>query len=307
MKVLIGIDGSEGAFAALRKASRLLSAEKDQIAVYYAPPTVSVKAKGGAKGDAAARARDALSRAVFDQARSLLAPPLAAKVHEIVGTQHPRHGLIVAADEWRADLIVVGARGIGTMQKLLLGSVSDSIAQTSTVPVLVVRTHAGQSETGGLKALMAVDGSEASRHAGAFLNQFTWPPESSGTLIYVMESMFAGEIPDWLAEKARDEDAEAMAQAWIAEHDADRAARRQELLDYARELPAPFQGTEPIVAEGGPAEQIVHAVEQQHFNLVVLGARGLGMWQRMMMGSTSHKVLLHAPASVLIVRQHEKP
>jgi nucleotide-binding universal stress UspA family protein len=234
-----------------------------------------------------------------------LPEPLQATVHEIVGTQHPRHGLIVAAEEWRADLIVVGARGVSRMEKLMLGSVSDSVVQTSHVPVLVVRP--GSVSPAGEHALLCVDGSAASREAGSFLKNFTWQPGSVGRLLYVMESMFAGEIPEWLAEKARDEEVERMAHAWIAEHDAERAERRQELVTYSHELPAPFHGQEPIVAEGPPAEQIVKAIEESKTNLVVLGARGLGVWKRLLMGSTSHKVLLHAPCSVLVVRQHEKP
>jgi len=305
MKVLIGVDGSENGFAAVRQAGRLLAAGKDQVAFYYSPPEIRVKAKGSAQTNAAGRARDVLVRGVFDQSCTYLPEPLQANVHEIVGTQHPRHGLIVAAEEWRADMIVVGARGVSRMEKLMLGSVSDSVVQTSHVPVLVVRQNSAAQSAD--HALLCVDGSAASREAGSFLKNLSWQSDSVGQLLYVMESMFAGEIPEWLAEKARDEEVEKMAHAWIAEHDAERAERRKELVTYSQELPAPFHGQEPIVAEGPPAEQIVKAAEESKSNLVVLGARGLGVWKRLLMGSTSHKVLLHAPCSVLVVRQHEQP
>lgn len=305
MKVLIGVDGSEHGFAAVRQAGRLLAAGKDEIALYYSPPEIRVKAKGSAQANASTRAREVLVREVFDKSITHLPESLRANVREIVGTQHPRHGLMVAADEWRADLIVVGARGVGTMQKLLLGSVSDSVVQTARVPVLVVRSDA--VPTAGERMLLGVDGSQASREAGAFLKNLTFQPGSTGQLVYVMESMFAGEIPEWLAEKARDEEVEKMAQAWVAEHDAERVARRRELVEYSRELPEPFHNQEPIVAEGTPAEQILHAADKSHANLIVLGARGLGVWKRLLVGSTSHKVLLHARSSVLIVRQLEQP
>ena len=299
MKVLIGVDGSENGFAAVSHAGRLLSAAKDQVALYYSPPELRTK------GDAAARSREILVRGVLDQARTHLPEPLRAGVKEIVGTQPPRHGLIVASEEWRADMIVVGARGVGTMEKLLLGSVSDSVVQTSHLPVLVVRPEG--SPSGGERALLCVDGSAACRQAGDFLQQLTWPQGSTGRLVYVMDSMFAGEIPEWLAEKARDADAEKMAQSWIAEHDAERTERRKELLAYSETLPPLFKGQAPIVAEGAPAEQILKAIDDSKSNLVVLGARGLGVWKRLLMGSTSHKVLLHAPCSVLVIRQHEQP
>lgn len=296
MKVLIGVDGSENGFAAVRQAGRLLAADKDQVALYYSPPEIRVKAKD---------ARELLVRGVLDQSRAHLPDALRGGVHEIVGTQHPRHGLIVAADEWRADLIVVGARGVGKMEKLLLGSVSDSVVQTSRLPVLVVRPEAVRED--GERVLLCVDGSPACREAGAFLQNFTWQPSSAGRLVYVMESMFAGEVPDWLVEKAREAEAADMAHAWVAEHDAERAERHKELLEYSGQLPALFHGQEPIVAEGPPAEQILRAIEDSKSSLVVLGARGLGVWKRLLMGSTSRKVLLHAPSSVLIVRQREQP
>ncbi|MBX3412764.1 MAG: universal stress protein [Pirellulales bacterium] len=305
MKVLIGVDGSDHSFAAVRQAGRLLAAGKDEVAFYYSPPEIRVKAKGSSPTAAAKHARDLLSSSVFEQSRKHLPEPLRASVHEIVGTQHPRHGLMVAAEEWRADLIVVGARGVGTMQKLLLGSVSDSVVQTSHVPVLVVRGNAVAAD--GERVLLGVDGSAASREAGAFLKNFTWTPGSAGRLVYVMESMFAGELPTWLAEKARDAEVEKMAQAWIAEHDAERAQRRQELIAFSSELPELFHHQEPIVAEGTPAEHVLKAADETKANLIVLGARGLGVWKRLLVGSTSHKVLLHAQASVLIVRQREQP
>lgn len=49
----------------------------------------------------------------------------------------PAHALLAACD--RADLLVVGARGVGGFEGLLLGSVSQQVVHHSTVPVVVVR------------------------------------------------------------------------------------------------------------------------------------------------------------------------
>jgi nucleotide-binding universal stress UspA family protein len=41
-----------------------------------------------------------------------------------------------------ASLVVVGARGVGTLQRLLLGSVSESVLRHADRPVLIVRPSA---------------------------------------------------------------------------------------------------------------------------------------------------------------------
>jgi nucleotide-binding universal stress UspA family protein len=48
-------------------------------------------------------------------------------------------GILSAAEAERADLIVVGTRGRGGVERSLLGSVSDQVVRRSRCPVLVVR------------------------------------------------------------------------------------------------------------------------------------------------------------------------
>ena len=307
MKVLVGIDGSPGSLEAVRLTGRLVSPQHDKVCFYYAPPVFQVVQRGGLDASITTRARQALATAVFDDACNALPAPLSETVERIVGTQDPRHGLILAGEVQEADLIVVGARGLGPLQRLLLGSVSSSIVHAARCPVLVVRAQAERLAREPLRVLLATAEDNVSRRAADLLPQFTWPAGTEGRVITVIESMFAGEIPKWLEEKARSADAEAMAQAWVREHDVERQAHRNELAALIQQLPAPFHGHEPIVAEGHTAEQILKAIAAESIDLVVLGARGLGAISRVLVGSTSAKVLSHAPCSVLIVRQPERP
>jgi nucleotide-binding universal stress UspA family protein len=248
------------------------------------------------------RARDALATAAFDEVRSRVPQSMRASIHTVVGEQTPSRGLLLAADEWRADMIAVGARGLGPLERLMLGSVSTSVVHAANIPVLVARSNP-QRKAGGLRILLACDGSPVSQHAAELLARFTWPPDATGTVVVVIESMFAGELPEWLVKQVRDTNTEAFAQAWVKEHDSEREAKKQEMLAYRRQLPESFQQSQPLVAEGHPAEQILRAIDTVDADLVVLGARGLGRWGRLLIGSTSEKVLAHAPCSVLIVRQ----
>ena len=54
--------------------------------------------------------------------------------------------------------------------------------------------------------------------------------------------------------------------------------------------------------EGDPAEVIIDVVQTHNSNIIVMGSRGLGKLTGLLLGSTSQKVVSHAPCPVLIVR-----
>lgn len=56
------------------------------------------------------------------------------------------------------------------------------------------------------------------------------------------------------------------------------------------------------VMEGDAAEAIIETARQNSSDLIVMGSRGLGRLAGLLLGSTSQKVVAHAPCPVLIVR-----
>jgi nucleotide-binding universal stress UspA family protein len=300
MKVLIGVDGSAGGVEAVRQAGRLLGPQ-DEVALYFS--LNDMRLPGRVEPEMVERARLAVAETIFDEARKQLPESLRDKSTTIVGQRKPAEGLITAIDEWRAELAVVGARGHSKLTELLIGSVAREVVHAAGIPVLVARAP-DPAPSVGPRVLVACDGSGTTQDACDFLGRFSWPATTQGHVMQVIESMFAGEIPEWLAQKARDTDTEAMAQAWISGHDQERAATLAALRKLQACLPASFQSSEPLVAEGSPAEEILRVAKSQSTDLIVMGARGLGRWSRMLVGSVSEKILSHAPCSVLIVRKH---
>ncbi|MCA9101488.1 MAG: universal stress protein [Pirellulales bacterium] len=303
MRVLIAVDGSGDGFAAARQIGQLLAPERDQIGVFYSPPEVHVGAGSAPDGAIIDRARQALSDSVFDEAAERLPDGFHAALERITGHGQPRRAILKAADEWKADMIVVGARGLGPIQQALLGSVSLSVAHSAKVPVFVARDATTRAGGEGYRVLVAFDESEVSEHAVVVMTGLTFPGHTVGRVVTVIESMFAGEVPEWLEQQARDADSEAMAQAWVREHDQERQHARDMLVSLIARLPGGFGGHEPIVAEGHPSQRILETIRDEQIDLVVLGAHGRGMIDRLLVGSTSEKVLAHAPCSVLIVRE----
>ena len=57
------------------------------------------------------------------------------------------------------------------------------------------------------------------------------------------------------------------------------------------------------IRHGEPRDLILHAAEQEKADLIVMGRRGLGTWQGLLLGSVSQHVVHHAHVPVLIVPQ----
>ena len=59
---------------------------------------------------------------------------------------------------------------------------------------------------------------------------------------------------------------------------------------------------ETDIAVGHPVEQIVHRAETDRIDLIILGRRGMSRFEKMIVGSTSEKVLRYAHCPVMVVR-----
>jgi len=55
-------------------------------------------------------------------------------------------------------------------------------------------------------------------------------------------------------------------------------------------------------AVGHPGEQLIHRAEQDHFDLIIVGRRGTSLFTKMILGSTSERVLRYAHCPVMVVK-----
>ena len=60
-------------------------------------------------------------------------------IEEKLRIGHPANDIIEEAEEWGADLIIIGAKGISGLKRLLLGSVAEAVAHHANCNVLIVR------------------------------------------------------------------------------------------------------------------------------------------------------------------------
>lgn len=302
MRVFIAIDGSKGGFEAVKQVALLLSPAQDKIALYYSPPRVTDDA-GTLEEHFLDRAVAALANACFDEAKSMLPAGLAAVTETIIGKDSPSREIPEAAKNWQAELIVVGARGLGPIQRLLLGSVSRAVVHSAEVPVLVTRPR--RTADAPLKVLVARETVKGVEQGAQILKQFSWPAGTQGKLLSVIQPMFAGKVPKWLEDQARSADVEAMSRVWVEGHEAERNAKVAEMTNALAMLPLFFQVQPPLVVEGHPADCILEAATQESADLLVVGTRQQGGLSRLLLGSTSETVLTNAACSVLLIPYRE--
>lgn len=138
------------------------------------------------------------------------------------------------------------------------------------------------------KILVAMDGSDMSKKAFETALLLAKEHESMLSLMNVGKSLA---IPQGMVIDSIDEVYDSMRK------------EGEELLNKGKWL-AESQGVPVDVhyVEGDPAAQIIKTAKDGHFQLIVIGSRGLGPFKEMMLGSVSHRVsqLSHCP--VLIVK-----
>ena len=290
MRILLAIDGSDDAKAAVAWLGHLPLPAKNDVRVLTAvlPPVALIDIDKAQETRAAlvAEAR----RLVDDTASQLRREDIATG--GMVVESDAREAIVTAAREWGADLIAMGARGLGTVGRFFLGSVSLAVAREAPCPLLVCK---GQPRE--LRAVtVALDGSEHARRALDWLtSSLALSPATRVRLLGVAEPQhYPSTAPGFLGPTLR---------AAVAAIEAERhAALEGELSAAAKRGGTRLPAVETAVLTGAPADMIVGEIERSTTDLVVMGARGLGALKRLLLGSVSEAVLTHAACSVLIVR-----
>ncbi|MFB9974175.1 universal stress protein [Allobacillus sp. SKP2-8] len=79
-------------------------------------------------------------------------------------------------------------------------------------------------------------------------------------------------------------------------------SRRKKLIDIEKIIQEKNVNYEVNILHGEPGPTIVSHANDQQFDLLVIGSRGLNTLQEMVLGSVSHKVVKRADCPVLVVK-----
>jgi nucleotide-binding universal stress UspA family protein len=147
MKILLATDGTEQSDEALKAVSRFSFTDEDSIKIISVidmalpfsidiyggvlPPNVEIEKK------AKENAGKILNESVGAIKNYLGDKNVNITTDVLFGS--PESRIVETAEEMKADLIIVGSHGYGSWERLLLGSVSDSVVHHAPCSVLVVR------------------------------------------------------------------------------------------------------------------------------------------------------------------------
>jgi nucleotide-binding universal stress UspA family protein len=277
--IVVGVDARQGGRDALALADQLARMFSGHLVAVHAYPYDYFISRGAAGDFDVAMHNAAMETLETELERAgIEAHPIA------VAEGSPGRALHRATQREHGELIVVGSAHHGRIGRVLAGDVTAGTLHGAPCPVLVApagyATHGGDLETIGV----GFDGSPESRAAVDLARAIA---QSAGARLRVIDVVvptepggpFAGYRPDW-AEHARIEREEA-------------EQRLQGLLAELGEI-----ATGDVVV-GDPAREL--AYESNRLDLLVTGSRSYGPVRRLMLGSTSSKLVHEAPCPVLVL------
>jgi nucleotide-binding universal stress UspA family protein len=285
MKTILAVDGSDNSYEAVHVMKYL--ARTEQLTLLHAldvpRPAYPEMAMMPETAEELYKTLEQSMREdgerLLDRVQSLL--PLHAgptRKHLLVGS--PAEVIISMADEQHADLIVMGARGLGPIKERLLGSVSHRILTLAPCATLIVN--------GPVKAikhiLLPLQGSFDAEAAVRFLQLKPFDDTVELTLMTVLPST----EPPWPSHAAA-------------------AAAATELLEkqteyiegVAERLRAIGYQAHGVTVLGTPSTMILQQATTLRSDLILMGTRGRQGISRFVLGSVSHAVLHKMPCPVL--------
>lgn len=195
----------------------------------------------------------------------------------------PVPALIVDADH--ASLIVVGSQGHGRVASMFVGSVSQHVARHAPCPVVVVREQADPDTS---RVVVGVDASSGGEPALELAFDYAALKHLPVTAIHVLESMAPG--PPYASRYVGDRYGHELSKA--------EPVIRESVGRYVDKFPE-LEVQHEIVA-GSVGRVLSDASE--HAALLVVGSRGRGAFESMLLGSVGQSVLHHARCPVVIAR-----
>lgn len=297
MKVLCAIDGSQFSQWSVDALGAFASRPPKTLVLLHVLDTGGLRARGRRERVDLTRSLSAVQREgaqllrhTAQEARRALGQPAdapATKIETVLAQGRAADTIVRQAARRRADLVVVGSRGLSDISEFLLGSVSRQIVLQAGCPVLVIKRPMPENP----RVVLAMNASKHARWAAEFLRDCLLCEETQLTVLSVVPPV------------ATDIAARVLPPDQIERLQKPAHEETQRLLAKLRETflkDGCAVSTEMLA--GHPSQTLVTHLERSHPDLAVVGSRGLAGTERLQLGSVSEALVKYAPCSVLVVK-----
>jgi nucleotide-binding universal stress UspA family protein len=205
----------------------------------------------------------------------------------------PAWAIIRSADEWKPDLIVVGAQGHSVLGgRLILGSVSQRVLYEASCSVRVARGRNRDADS-LLRLLIGVDNSPYSQVAMEAVCWREWPKGTEVRLLAVVDTVMAI-TPD---------PSQPSLLKWIEVGDEENWDEVRQIFEpSAAKLRSAGLDASVMIRRGSPTNQLLEEAEIWGSDCIFLGPKGTRGIDRLLLGSVSSAVSARAHCSVEVVR-----
>lgn len=294
-RILCPVDFSEFSARALEHAARVASFHDATVHVLHVVPTLFESL------DPALVPREEL----HERPRQRAARDLAAFVDEVsewhvpiersVRAGTPAREIVAKAEEWDADLIVMGSHGRSGLKHLLMGSVTERVMHRVGCPVLAVgaRENASLDAPPYRRILCPTKLVPGSQETVDYALALAAESEAEVEMLHVIE--FMPPVVNGRDPMDDQPEFEGLRRRMVDEADAE--------LDAA--IPRALRQWCTVrtrVATGDAAQNILEAARSSRAEVIVMGCQSKPL-DRALFGSTIHRVIRDAPCAVLIVSQ----
>ncbi|MFQ5993034.1 MAG: universal stress protein [Nitrospiraceae bacterium] len=287
MRVLLAVDGSEVSQEAARACQHLTYPDELIVLHTVQVPRLAYPATTpGMHKEFSVAIEQAMKeegQQTLDRLRALL-PANLPSVSARLETGSPAEVILSQADAMKADLIVLGSRGLGQIQEWALGSVSHRITAHATCATWVVKAPLPQLQ----HVLTPVDSPEDAEAVVAFFAKKPLRQTVTVTVLHVVPFMEpVRRVGIFMPEEFRKE------LVVQGEKCANEVAARLSKLGYS---------TKSIAVVGLPSVAILEKASAVNADLIAMRSHSRGAISRFFIGSVSHAVLHQAKCSVLLIR-----
>lgn len=283
--IILALDGSESSLRACEAAATIAGKFKSSVtAVYVIPKSLSVRAGPSVNDQARASLEKAIAMLVSYEGVRASSDVIEADSLSV------SESLINYTEKKECDLVICGSRGLGGFERMVLGSVSANLSSHCHSSVMVVRSIPNK-KIGFSKILVATDGSESATKGvrlALSLGRNLSSKLTFANVVYVPPISYTAGEGDWFNRAITEERTEAT-----------KVTQEAKSVAVINGVEA---DTKVIDNMSSPVSALTKLAEEENYDLIVVGTRGLSGIKRLALGSIASGVVHYSKCSVLVAK-----